>query len=62
MNDFFGLGLKDLPGEFIPKWGVYFRNFTRIDPVTLAVGLVSLLIIVIAPKISKNSPEPCSPS
>lgn len=56
MNDFFGLGLKDLPGEFIPKWGVYFRNFTRIDPVTLAVGLVSLLIIVIAPKISKKLP------
>lgn len=56
MNDFFGLGLKDLPGEFIPKWGVYFQNFDKIDWTTLAVGLVSLLIIILAPKVSKKLP------
>lgn len=56
MNDFFGLGLKDLPSEFIPKWGVYFRNFDRIDIPTLIVGVVSLLIIVLTPRISKKLP------
>ncbi len=56
MNDFFGLGLKDLPGEFIPKWGVYLRNFDRIDIPTLLVGVLSLVIIVIAPRISKKLP------
>ena len=56
MNDFFGLGIKDVPGEFIPKWGCYFRNFANIDPVTLAVGVVSLLIIVLTPKISRKLP------
>lgn len=56
INDFFGLGLSDVPSEFIPKWGVYFQNFQNIDLATLAVGLVSLLIIVVTPKISKKLP------
>ncbi len=56
MNDFFGLGLKDLPGEFIPKWIVYFKNFGNIDWTTLAVGAASLLIIILAPKVSKKLP------
>lgn len=56
INDFFGLGLKDIPGEFIPKWGTYFRNFGNIDWVTLAVGVVSLLIIIVTPKISRKLP------
>lgn len=56
INDFFGLGLKDLPGEFIPKWGEYFRNFGAIQWPTLLVGAVSLLIIIFTPKISKKLP------
>lgn len=56
INDFFGLGLKNIPGEFIPKWGVYFQNFGSIDLTTLAVALVSLLIIILAPKVSKKLP------
>lgn len=56
INDFFGLGLSDVPSEFIPKWGVYFQNFQNIDLATLVVGLVSLLIIVVTPKISKKLP------
>ncbi len=56
INDFFGLGLTDVPSEFIPKWGLYFSNFTHIDLPTLCVGVASLLIIIIAPKISKKLP------
>ena len=56
INDFFGLGLKDVPSEFIPKWGVYFQNFQNVDWGTLAVGLVSLLIIIVTPKVSKKLP------
>ena len=56
INDFFGLGLKNVPSEFIPKWGVYFNNFGSIDLTTLGVALVSLLIIVLAPKVSKKLP------
>lgn len=56
MNDFFGLGLTNIPSEFIPKWGYYFSNIDKIDWITTAVGVVSLLIIIIAPKISKRLP------
>ena len=56
INDFFGLGLTNVPSEFIPKWGVYFQNFDKIDWATVAVGLVSLLIIILTPKISKKLP------
>ena len=50
INDFFGLGLKDIPGQFIPKWGVYFSNFANISWAALATSLVSLAIIILTPK------------
>ncbi|MDE6497787.1 MAG: STAS domain-containing protein, partial [Muribaculaceae bacterium] len=56
INDFFGLGLRDIPGEFIPKWGMYFSNFGSIDISTTIVAVVSLLIIIATPKISKKLP------
>lgn len=56
INDFFGLGLSDIPSEFLPKWGEYIRNFANVDWITLAVGAVSLLIIIVTPKISKKLP------
>jgi len=56
VNDFLGMGLTDMPGEFLPKWGMLLRNLDRVDLPTLAVGLVSLLIIVFTPRISKKLP------
>ena len=56
VNDFFGLGLRDLPGDFVSKWGIYFRNFDRIDVPTLLVSLISLAIIILTPRISKRLP------
>ena len=56
VNDFLGLGLRDIPGEFIPKWGLYFKSLARIDMATLITAIVSLLIIVLTPKISKRLP------
>ncbi|MBE6305006.1 MAG: sulfate permease [Bacteroidales bacterium] len=56
VNDFLGLGLTNIPSEFIPKWGMYFRNIDKIDWTTLAVALASLLIIILAPKVSKKLP------
>lgn len=56
MNDFFGLGLTNVPAAFIPKWGTYFSNFGNIDPVTTAVAVISLVIIIAVPLISKKLP------
>lgn len=56
INDFFGLGLTDVPGEFIPKWDLYFKSFGNISLPTLICGLVSLAIIILTPRISKKLP------
>ncbi|MDE6483860.1 MAG: STAS domain-containing protein [Duncaniella sp.] len=56
INDFFGLGLRDVPSEFLPKWGMFISNFGNIDLVTTGVGVVSLLIILLTPKISRKLP------
>lgn len=56
INDFFGLGLTDVPGQFIPKWALYFKSMGRIALPTLLCGLASLAIIVLTPKISKKLP------
>lgn len=56
VNDFLGLGLTNVPSEFLPKWGLYFRSFGGIDVTTLCVAVASLLIIILAPKVSKKLP------
>lgn len=56
INDFLGLGLKNVPSEFIPKWGMYLGNLGNVNLTTLAVGVVSLLIIILTPKVSRRLP------
>lgn len=56
INDFLGLGLTDVPSDFLSKWGVYLSNIANIDLPTLGVGVVSLLIIILTPMISKKLP------
>jgi len=56
INDFFGLGLRDIPGEFIPKWGMFIANFGNIDPCTLVTSLAALAIIIGTPYLSKKLP------
>lgn len=56
INDFLGLGLKNVPSEFIPKWGMYLGNLGNVNLTTFAVGIVSLLIIILTPKVSRRLP------
>ncbi len=56
INDFLGLGLRDIPSEFLPKWGMYLRSIGNIDIATSATAIISLLIIIFTPKISKKLP------
>lgn len=56
IKDFFGLSLEEVPSEFIEKWGMYIRHFNTLDLATTLVGLASLLIIVLWPKINKTIP------
>lgn len=57
MPDFFGLTINEaVPGDFIGKWRVYISNFNTIDLSTMFIGLLSLLIIIFTPKVSKRVP------
>ncbi|MDO4319387.1 MAG: sulfate permease [Bacteroidales bacterium] len=56
INDFLGLGLRDIPGQFIPKWGMFLTNLNLIDWTTFVTGLISLAIIIATPRISKKLP------
>lgn len=56
INDFLGLGLRDIPGQFLPKWGMYLSNLDKVSLATVATSIVSLLIIICAPRVSKKLP------
>ena len=56
MNDFFGMGIEGVPADFIEKWICYFSNLTSINWGAFAIGLLSLLIIIFTPKVSKKIP------
>ena len=42
INDFLGLGLTNVPGDFISKWGIYFSNLGNVDFYTVLVGICLL--------------------
>ena len=56
MNDLFGLGIEDVPANFIDKWICYFQNIANINWWSLGIGLASILIIAGTPYISKKLP------
>lgn len=57
IKDLFGLTITGkMPGDFLSKWLVYFQNFDTVDWVTTAVGVLSILIIALTPKVSKKVP------
>ena len=57
IKDLLGLQIEvKLPGDFISKWAVYLHNLDTIDWITAAVGILSIVIIALTPKISKKIP------
>lgn len=56
MNDLLGLGIENVPANFIDKWICYFDNITAIDPWSAGMGILSVIIIAWAPKLSKKIP------
>lgn len=57
IKDLFGLTIAGkMPGDFLSKWLVYFQNFDTVDWGTTAVGVLSILIIALTPKVSKKVP------
>lgn len=55
MNDFFGLGLSNVPANFVDKWIFYAQHFTM-NGWALAIGLFSLVVCIFMPRITKRIP------
>ncbi len=56
IKDLFGLSVDSLPGDFIGKWVVYSGAFDTLNPWSLIIGVATVLVIIITPKISKRIP------
>jgi SulP family sulfate permease len=56
MRDFFGLRIDDVPAEFLDKWMAYGENIATAHLPSLLVGLGSLLIIILWPRVTKRIP------
>lgn len=56
IKDLFGMTTESVPAEFLEKWACYFQHIGTIDPYSTAVGILSIVIIVLTPRISKKIP------
>lgn len=56
INDLLGLGIENVPANFIDKWVCYFNNMGAIDWWSTVMGLASIALIALTPKFSKKVP------
>ena len=53
IKDLFGLTMASVPSDFIEKWIAYIGSFPTIDPWSAAVGIGSVAVIALWPKIAR---------
>lgn len=56
IKDLFGLEMTAVPADFLSKWGAYFEYVSTINIGSMVVGIGSILLIVLTPKLSKKVP------
>ncbi len=56
IKDLLGLTTGALPGDFIGKWVVYSGAFDTINPWSLLIGVLTIAIIIVTPKLSRQIP------
>src|SRR5579863_2416676 len=56
IKDFFGLHTGPVPSEFLPRMRMLGAHFVSVNGTALAMGLVSLAILLIMPRFTKRVP------
>ncbi|MCC6452911.1 MAG: sulfate permease [Acidobacteria bacterium] len=56
VNDFLGLRIEKLPADFVEKWIEIIRHAANIDMYTLGLGVGSLMIIILWPRVTHRVP------
>lgn len=56
MKEFFGLTFETTPTNFLERWVAVFENMPSMSPWALGLGILTVVIIQVAPKISSRIP------
>lgn len=56
MNDFFGLGVEEVPADFVEKWSVYFKEAGQINFYAAGIAVVTVLVTLYAHKVTRILP------
>ena len=56
VKDLFGMTIDKMPGDFLSKWVVYAQHLDSVSWISLLVGLLSIALIVLTPRVSKKIP------
>lgn len=56
IKDLLGLTMESVPADFVSKWIAYFGAMDTINWASAIVGVLSILLIIISPRISKKIP------
>lgn len=56
IKDLFGLTIETVPADFISKWLVYAQHLHTINPLSLIIGIATIIVIAATPSFSKKIP------
>ncbi|NLT04401.1 MAG: sulfate permease [Bacteroidales bacterium] len=56
IKDLFGLTMDSVPGDFASKWLAYFQHMDTTNLWSLGLGVISIALIFLWPKVSKKIP------
>lgn len=56
VKDLLGLQIDKVPADFIHKWLSYGQNIQTINPLSVAIGILTIIIISVSPRFSKKIP------
>ncbi len=56
VKDLFGLTIDKLPADCLSQWATYFHHFDTINIMSVLIGIGSIIIIALTPKISRKIP------
>lgn len=56
VKDFLGLKMKSVPANFSDKWSAYFKNMQSVNIYAILIAAVTIVIIILWPKVSKKIP------
>lgn len=58
VKDLLGLSIETVPAEFFGKWASYLSHAASLDPVTTGLGVGTLAVLIVWPRLSTKVPAP----